>query len=122
MSMWLNLAKLAPVTYEAVRREPDLLDGVFFTDDAALPGYDPDADRYGEPFFLTEPDYDAEEWLLAAQRTGEKFGYAFNNGPAFALTPSAMAPIVALAEPDSTVATFLENAVREGKVVVGGIS
>jgi hypothetical protein len=120
--MWLNLAKLTPVTYEAVRREPDLLDGIFFTEDAALPGYAAEADLYGEPFFLTEPDYDVEEWLLAAQRMGEKFGYEFNNGPAFALAPSALAQVVVLAEPGSAVAAFLQDALREGKVVVGGLS
>jgi hypothetical protein len=103
MSMWLNLAKVSPDLLAQIRARPDLLDNLFFDEEADPPaGVDLRVDLFGCDYrTLTAiaegmasqeaPGTDwRETYVFLRRATGDDErdhlqGYEFTYGPAFAL-------------------------------------
>ncbi len=141
MSHFLNLAKLTPAAFDRVLVEPTLVGEVFAgAGCSALPGFDASADVHGEPYVdtlvdaLADIDIDSVDWaefdiepdprtrwLDAAYRSGSRVDYEFTSGEVFALSGTNLAAIAQDIPTDEAVARFLQIALAEGKVVIGGI-
>ena len=161
--MWLNLAKVSPELLARMRAQPGLFDTMFFEEDDELPdGFVPRTDVLGCDYLtlaevakamadIEAPGTDwGDHYVWLARATGAEESdhleeYDFGYGPAFFLSPGAVAEVLAgltdegwLNEDEDRDASeenegdefddmtdlvpFFAAATREGKAIVGGIS
>src|SRR5690242_7666004 len=103
MSMWLNYAKLSPSSFERIRKEPSLVETLFFDSSLAAPkDFDGEADVYGEDYLSIssmleasgDEDEDEDEEGDASpldEATGagaRELDYEFCYGNAFVFEPA----------------------------------
>jgi hypothetical protein len=148
MSMWLNLAKLAPADLEKVREDPQRLDRIFFEEEGEAPTeFDEEKDVFGTDYRTLaaiaeamEIDLDeGESWLSRATGSGigAELEFDFTYGPGFVLLPDEVKQVAdglsaeewageALAIDDDEnlpgLLRFFVAAAEQRRGIVGGVS
>ncbi|MFF6980006.1 hypothetical protein ACFZAV_20195 [Streptomyces sp. NPDC008343] len=144
--MGLTLVKIAPPLLEEARRNPELINALFFDRDASalVPhGFRPGMDSHGEDFRALgdsaegraeveegESDWrSAYPWLARATGHGREVveEYEFGYGPAFVLTPDEVRQIAEGLVGEGWarflgLGPFYASAAAEGKGVIGGVN
>ncbi|MEZ4237892.1 MAG: hypothetical protein R3F59_17435 [Myxococcota bacterium] len=141
MSMWFNAARLSAASFEAIRKEPRLVEALFFDSKLAKPAdFDAERDVFGADYRLIGEMIEAMEesgieevaedaglvrHALGEEEEGSPIAYDFCYGPGFAMTPDEVKAVSKRIGKDDEgfgIGPFFAAAAKAGQGIIGGVS